>query len=71
MEFQLFDVVVLTENLPQEKLRRGNMGVIVEILDEKEGIFIVEFVDDEGYTYAEPILKATQLLKTYKQPMLA
>ena len=39
MEFQLFDVVVLTENLPQEKLRRGNMGVIVEILDEKEGIF--------------------------------
>lgn len=61
----LFDVVILTEDLPEKKLRRGNIGTVVEIL--AADAFLVEFVDSEGRTYAEEILKADQLWKAHYQ----
>ncbi|MHA2344917.1 MAG: DUF4926 domain-containing protein, partial [Candidatus Hodarchaeales archaeon] len=47
---QLLDVVALTEDLPQHKLYRGQVGTVVEIL--ASDVFEVEFNDDEGQTYA-------------------
>ncbi|MCY7351189.1 MAG: DUF4926 domain-containing protein [Cytophagaceae bacterium] len=61
----LFDIVILTEELPDKKLRHGNIGTVVEIL--ATDAFLVEFVDSEGRTYAEEILKADQLWKTRYQ----
>ena len=61
----LFDIVILTEDLPDKKLRHGNIGTVIEILT--SDVFLVEFVDSEGRTYAEEILKANQLWKARYQ----
>jgi hypothetical protein len=46
----LLDVVALTVDLPEENLRRGQVGTIVEIYEKSKG-YEVEFVDKEGHTY--------------------
>ena len=61
----LFDVVILTEDLPAKKLRHGNIGTVIEIL--ADDAFLVEFIDSEGHTYAEEIIKANQLWKARYQ----
>jgi Domain of unknown function (DUF4926) len=57
---QLLDVVALLEDLPEEGLYRGQVGTIVEPLE--NDIFEVEFNDDEGQTYAMLALPAHQLM---------
>ena len=47
---KLFDVVALTDDLPECNLRRGQVGTIVEILSDGAA-FEVEFIDREGRTY--------------------
>lgn len=50
-------------DFPDEGLSRGQVGVIVEEL--ADGVFEVEFSDDEGRSYAEAALEASQLLKLH------
>jgi Domain of unknown function (DUF4926) len=59
--FELLDVVVLKEALPNLKLKKGEIGTITEVLD--EDVFLVEFIDTEGVTYAMSIINAKFLLK--------
>jgi hypothetical protein len=66
---KLLDVVALTEDLPNRKLRRGQVGTVVEPLD--PGVFEVEFTDNDGRTYASLALKEKQLLVLYYQPQEA
>jgi hypothetical protein len=66
---KLLDVVALTEDLPKRKLRRGQVGTVVEQLD--PGVFEVEFTDNDGRTYASLALKENQLLVLYYQPQEA
>jgi len=63
---KLLDVVVLTEDLPNEKLRRGALGTVVEEFGGDS--FLVEFADSQGVSYAMPLLKSAQLLKVYYEP---
>ena len=56
--FQLFDVVVLTRDVPDSSLRRGDEGTIVHLLD---GAYEVEFVDDDGATRAIVALRPADL----------
>ena len=67
--FEILDVVVLTENIPSLKLRKGELGTIVEIL--ADDVFLVEFADTKGVTYAMTPLKATVLMKVYYEPVAA
>jgi hypothetical protein len=62
-EIKLLDVVALTEDLPDRKLRRGQVGTVVERLG--PGAFEVEFTDNDGRTFASLALKASQLLVLY------
>lgn len=62
-----FDVVALTEDLPERGLRRGQVGTVVEIL--APAAFEVEFCDNEGRTYAMLGLKAAQLMVLHHQPV--
>lgn len=62
---QLLDVVALTEDLPQQKLYRGQVGTIVEIL--APDVFEVEFNNDEGQTYAMLALRTDQLMVLHYQ----
>jgi hypothetical protein len=46
----LSDIVALTQDLPERRLWRGQVGTVVELL--APDAFEVEFCDDEGRTYA-------------------
>ena len=65
----LLDVVVLTKAIPRLKLRRGELGTIVEVLG--QNTFLVEFADTKGVTYAMPVLSASLLMKVYFEPVIA
>ena len=66
---KLLDVVALTEDLPNPKLRRGQVGTVVEQRD--PGVFEVEFTDNNERAYASLELKENQLLVLYYQPQEA
>jgi hypothetical protein len=68
-KIKLLDVVALTEDLPDRRLRRGQVGTVVELLD--PGVFEVEFTDNDGRTFASLALKENQLLVLYYQPQEA
>ena len=46
----LLDVVALLADIPAESLARGQVGTVVELLDERT--VLVEFSDDQGRAYA-------------------
>ncbi len=60
------DVVALTEDIPDRGLLRGQVGTVVEALG--SNVFEVEFVDNDGRTYAMLPLKSSQLLVLHYQP---
>jgi 3,4-dihydroxy-2-butanone 4-phosphate synthase len=66
---KLHDVVALTEDLPGQNLRRGDVGTVVEVFRQNEhhpAGFIVEFVDESGAVYAHAdITDAAKLLKLH------
>ncbi len=65
-EIRVLDVVALTEDIPDRSLLRGQVGTVVESLG--PGAFEVEFVDNDGRTYAMLPLKSSQLLVLHYQP---
>lgn len=67
--FEILDVVVLTRPLPLLNLRKGELGTIIEVLG--KDVFLVEFADTKGVTYAMPSLKADVLMKVYYEPVVA
>ncbi len=56
----LLDVVALAEDLPGHGLLRGQVGTVVEQL--AADVFLIEFSDDQGRTYAMLPLKTNQLI---------
>ena len=60
---KVLDVVALTESLPAEGLRRGEVGTVVE--QWADSVFEVEFSDDSGRAYAFAAVPAEKLMKLY------
>ena len=56
----LLDVVALTEDIPTYRLRRGQVGTVIEEL--APNMFEVEFSDNQGRSYAMLPLDSKQLL---------
>ena len=56
----VFDVVALTQDLPEHGLVRGQVGTIVEKLG--ENVFEVEFADTDGVPYAMLGVKQERLM---------
>ena len=65
-EIKPFDVVALTEDIPDHSLKRGQVGTVVEVLGPEA--LEVEFSDNNGHTYAMLALCADQLLVLHYQP---
>jgi hypothetical protein len=67
MTIPLLALVALTEDLPVERLTRGQIGTVVEHL-EREGdrALLVEFCDKQGQTYAIVPLRPGQLLVLHR-----
>ena len=66
-DIQTLDVVALTEDIPEHDLHRGQVGTVVEMLS--SNTFEVEFIDNNGHTYATLPLKSSQLLVLHYQPV--
>jgi hypothetical protein len=65
----LLDVVALLSDLPTQRLARGQVGMIVEQLD--ENISLVEFSDEQGRAYAIAPCPLTELLTLHYVPETA
>jgi Domain of unknown function (DUF4926) len=65
----VLDVVALLTDLPAQRLARGQVGTIVEQLDEK--IMLVEFSDDQGRAYAIAPCPQADLLVLHYVPEAA
>ena len=63
---QLLDTVALSEDLPAYGLRKGQVGTLVEELE--QGVFEVEFADADGRAYALLALRDKQLLQLHHTP---
>jgi hypothetical protein len=56
-----FAVVALLEDIPAERLERGQVGTILEEL--APNVYEVEFSDTNGRTYATAALRGEQLMQ--------
>ena len=63
------DVVALLRDIPEKALVAGQVGTILEILD--EDVFEVEFSDDLGKAYAILSLKKEDLMHLHYSPVAA
>ena len=66
---KLLDVVALTQDLPERKLERGQVGTVVEVL--APDVYEVEFADNDGRTYAELAVNEEKLLVLHYEPTFA
>ncbi len=57
---KLLDTVALLKGMPDEKLVKGQVGTIVEELD--ESVYEVEFANKQGQTIASLALTAEELM---------
>jgi hypothetical protein len=65
----ILDVVALLTDLPAERLARGQVGTIVEQVDDKT--YLVEFSDDQGRAYALAPCPRAELLVLHYVPEAA
>jgi hypothetical protein len=64
-KLKILDTVALLQDIPSRKLKRGEVGTVVEIL--APDVYEVEFCDDEGQTYAELALRRVQIIPLHNQ----
>lgn len=62
----LLEVVAVTVDIPERGIERGQVGTIVDILDDDH--YEVEFADDEGRAYAQAALGGDQLIVLRYRP---
>jgi hypothetical protein len=68
-KIELLDTVALSVARPEHDLVAGQVGTVVETL--AQGVFEVEFCDDQGRTYASMAIPATQLIALRFSPAQA
>ena len=62
------DVVALVKDCPEEGLRRGQVGTVVDA--PSAGVYLVEFADIGGEPYAFLMVPETDLLVLHHRPAL-
>jgi hypothetical protein len=65
----LLDVVALLSDLPAQRLARGQVGTVVELLDDSTSL--VEFSDEQGHAYALVPCPRAELLTLHYVPEIA
>ena len=63
---KLLAVIALLQDIPKYRLVKGQVGTIVEYLD--EDVFEVEFSDNEGRSYASIALSTNKFLILHYEP---
>lgn len=67
-KIKLLDVVALTEDMPNYKLYKGQVGTVVDIIGNGKA-FEVEFCDRDGRTYESLGLKENQIMVLHYEPL--
>ena len=67
-KIELLDIVALTHDIPEDNLRRGEVGTVVHVFPEEEA-FEVEFSDRNGQTYQCLSFLPSQLMVLHHEPM--
>ena len=62
----LLDAVALLSDVPARGLARGQVGTVVETLDDETAL--IEFSDDDGHAYAIVPLPRSELLVLHYVP---
>lgn len=66
MKLDINDIVELLVDIPNENLKAGNIGVIVELLKyKKEDFYEIEFCDKNGETLTTVTLNKQQIRKLH------
>ena len=60
---KLHDLVALTYALPEYNLRRGEVGVVIDVGPANQ--YLIEFSNNSGIPYATPTLSVDQIMKVY------
>jgi hypothetical protein len=68
-KLSLLDAVALLADCPADKLARGQVGTVVEALDEATAL--VEFSDDDGQAYAILPCPVSNLIVLHYLPQAA
>ena len=68
-ELALLDAVALLRDVPAHKLARGQVGTVVESLDDQTAL--IEFSDDDGRAYAIVPMPRSDLLVLHYVPHAA
>ena len=63
----LNDVVEVIEDLPEYGVKRGELGTVVEVLDDPSEAYILEFVDDDGSSRLAYCIRPEQILNTAQE----
>ena len=66
-ELELLSEVAVLRDLPEHGLVRGQVGTVVEVLSPEAAE--VEFVDDEGRTYALAALDRVEVMRLHHRPL--
>ena len=59
----ILDEVALLADIPDQRLARGQVGTVVQLLDDETSL--VEFSDDQGHAYAVVPCPRTDLLSLH------
>lgn len=63
MKFKINDVVELNKAIPIFQLKKGAVGVVVEVFSEPSIAYEIEFSDEQGKTLAVLAIKEKDLRK--------
>jgi hypothetical protein len=66
LDLEILSVVALLEDIPEKSLRKGQVGTVVLRLG--DGMYEIEFSDDQGQTYASAALGSDKLLQLHHEP---
>lgn len=61
MSFKINDTVKLTEDIPQENLKAGTLGVVIEVFSEPHEAYEIEFIDNDAELIAQLALLSSQI----------
>ena len=66
-DLEYLSIVALLQDLPKQRLVRGQIGTVVEVYTPSVGE--VEFSDQEGRTYALETLSSDLLMRLHDRPL--
>lgn len=63
---ELLSEVAVLKDMPEHGLVRGQVGTVVELL--APSVAEVEFIDNQGHTYAMAALKSDEVIRLHHRP---